>query len=70
MFGLGGQEAISVFVAFALLFALYILPAIIAFTRQHRNKTAITLVNILLGWSGIGWIVALVWAFTNDPAKA
>ncbi len=65
MFGL----EITVFVAFALSFALYVLPTIIAFKRQHRNKTAITLINILLGWSVIGWIAALLWAFTNDPAK-
>ncbi len=69
MFGLGGQEAIPVFVALAILLALYFLPVIIAFTRQHRNKTAIILVNTLLGWSVIGWIVALLWSFTNDPAK-
>ena len=27
------------------------------------------LLNIFLGWSFIGWIVALVWAATNDTEK-
>lgn len=45
--------------------AVYALPAIVAVYRRHPNRTPIILVNVLLGWSGIGWIVALVWAFTS-----
>jgi hypothetical protein len=45
--------------------ALYLVPSIVATKRQHRNQTAIFLVNILLGWTFIGWVAALVWAVTN-----
>ncbi len=41
---------------------LYMLPWAIAATRGKSNATAIGLVNFLLGWSVIGWIVALVMA--------
>ena len=41
---------------------LYLLPAIVASRNSHPQKTAIILLNILAGWSGILWIVALVWA--------
>ena len=69
MFGVGKMDLILVFVIFPLYLTVYVLPTIIAFKRRHRNKTAITLINLLLGWSIIGWIVALLWSFTNDPAK-
>jgi len=43
----------------------YFLPAIVASHRKHKNATAIFLTNLFLGWTFIGWVVALVWAFTN-----
>ncbi|MHB8743160.1 MAG: superinfection immunity protein [Sulfuricaulis sp.] len=51
---------------FAASAAVYFLPAFIAFRRQHRNRVAILVVNMFLGLTGIGWIVALIWAFTAD----
>lgn len=42
--------------------AIFFLPTIIAIMRHHRNSLAIFLVNLLLGWTGIGWIVALIWS--------
>ncbi len=43
---------------------LYFLPAIIAGQRRLYDRTAITLVNLLLGWTFIGWVAALIWAIT------
>jgi CHASE2 domain-containing sensor protein len=51
-----------------LVIACYFLPVIIAFARGHRQAVPITLVCIFLGWSFIGWVVALIWSFTNPPA--
>ena len=39
---------------------LYFLPSIIAFRRKHRNRVAILVINVFLGYTGIGWVVALV----------
>jgi hypothetical protein len=47
-------------------FLLYFLPAIIALVRERHDKLSIFLLNLFLGWSIIGWIVALVWACKND----
>lgn len=47
-------------------FLLYFLPTIIAVVRSKRDTTAILLLNFFLGWTMIGWIVALVWAAKND----
>ena len=49
---------------------LYILPSMIAGQREHPNTPAICALNILLGWTFVGWVVSLVWALTaiNKPA--
>lgn len=47
-------------------FVMYFLPTIIAFARSKRDAAAILLLNLFLGWSVIGWIVAMVWAVKND----
>jgi len=45
-----------------LICALYFLPTLIAFLRQHKNKLAIFLLNLFLGWTILGWVVSLVWS--------
>ena len=47
-------------------FVMYFLPTIIAAMKGKRDLVAILLLNLFLGWSVIGWIVALVWAAKND----
>lgn len=47
---------------------LYFVPTVFAFSRGHRNATAIFLLNLLLGWTFLGWVVALIWAVTK-PSK-
>lgn len=42
---------------------LYFLPAFLA--RNKPNFTGVLVLNILAGWTGIGWIIALVWALTG-----
>jgi hypothetical protein len=49
---------------------LYFLPAIIAFARSKRDSGAILVLNLLLGWTAIGWVIALVWALKEDAAVA
>ena len=49
--------------------ALYLLPDIVAFSRHHRQATAIFVLDLLLGWTFLGWIAALVWALTNSPPQ-
>ncbi len=45
--------------------AAYFLPTIVAAARGHRQTLAIFILNLFLGWSGLGWVVALIWACTN-----
>lgn len=47
---------------------VYFVPSIMAWARGHHNKGAITALNVLLGWTVLGWVVALVWALTRPGA--
>lgn len=42
--------------------SLYLIPSIEADARNHSDALAITLVNILLGWTIVGWFAARAWA--------
>ena len=44
----------------------YLAPWSIAFARHHQQQVPIFLINLLLGWTFIGWIGALIWAFSSD----
>lgn len=46
--------------------ALYFVPSFIAVTKNKRNKNAIFALNLLLGWTFVGWVVALVWSLMKD----
>lgn len=45
---------------------VYLLPWFIAAWRDHNNQGAIALLNLLLGWTFLGWVAALVWSATNN----
>lgn len=43
----------------------YLLPWAVAVSRRKSNHWGILLVNFLLGWTLIGWVVALVMSCTE-----
>lgn len=51
------------------LIALYFVPSFVAWGRKNHTS-AIFALNLFLGWTGIGWIVALVMALWSNPAAA
>lgn len=42
--------------------AVYFIPTWISSARKHHQANAIFLVNLLLGWTVIGWVAALIWS--------
>lgn len=44
----------------------YFIPSIIAYQKRKANRAAILAVNVFLGWTFVGWVVALVWALRVD----
>jgi len=51
------------------LLALWLAPIIIASQRHHRQIGPIVVVTVLLGWTGIGWIVALAWSLSGGTPQ-
>jgi hypothetical protein len=41
---------------------LYFIPAMVAYKRNSVNKVSILILNLFLGWTFVGWVVALIWA--------
>lgn len=50
--------------------ALYFLPAIVAAARHTHNTAGILLVNLFLGWTVVGWFIALLMALFSAPSWA
>ena len=53
-----------------LLAVAYFLPFLVALIRSKRNKVPILIVNLFFGWTLLGWVIALVWAFAHDAPIA
>lgn len=45
----------------------YFVPTVVALIRSHHNLGAIIALNVLLGWTVVGWIAAFVWSLTSPP---
>ena len=58
--------SLFLFPFFSLTMVMYFLPSIVALARSKHDLLAIFLLNVFLGWSVIGWVVALVWALKTD----
>ena len=52
-------------VVFAL--AIYFLPAIIADHRKRHDILTLALFNACMGWTVVGWLLALYWAHVPNP---
>ncbi|HCA92083.1 MAG TPA: hypothetical protein DEP10_09070 [Alphaproteobacteria bacterium] len=50
--------------------AFYFLPTIVAVKRSVRNGGSVFILNLLLGWTLIAWVVALAMAFATVDRNA
>jgi hypothetical protein len=60
------MRVLEIVVAVLLLLSIYFIPTGVAILRRKRNTLSIFALNLLLGWSLVGWVFALVWALTKD----
>jgi hypothetical protein len=49
--------------------ALYFLPSLIADRRKRHDLLIIAVFNAVIGWTVLGWLLALFWAFQPNPPK-
>jgi len=64
-----GGSVIGSLVLLVILAIPYFVPSIIAFVRHHHNQWAIFALNLLLGWTVLGWIGAFVWSLTRPQPE-
>lgn len=46
---------------------LYFIPTVVAAVRKVPNVGSVAVINVFLGWSLIGWVVALAMASRSQP---
>ncbi|MBE7561427.1 superinfection immunity protein [Acidithiobacillus sp. HP-6] len=56
-------------IGFMIIIAIYILPVLLAWSLKSPFFLGITTLDLLLGWTIIGWIVALVWALVSGNGE-
>lgn len=44
---------------------LWFLPIGIGYQRRVPNLGALVATDLLLGWTGFGWVIALIWSFAD-----
>ncbi len=62
----GILDVIVMVVMWLLAVAIYFLPTFCAIDRKHKEIDAIIVLNLLGGWTIIGWIVAVTWSYTTN----
>jgi hypothetical protein len=62
-------SVIFVLILIGISVALYMLPSIVGWRRHVVNIGSIVTVNLLLGWTLVGWVVALAMAARTNPTQ-
>ena len=52
----------------AMALGVYFVPTIVARVRRVPNTGSVLVVNVFLGWTLVGWVVALAMAARSRPA--
>ncbi len=48
--------------AFLIVLVLYFLPSVVAVVRKVTHQGSVVVINLFLGWTFIGWVIALAMA--------
>jgi hypothetical protein len=46
----------------AIIVLIYLLPTLVAFSREHPQRGWILILNLIFGWTLLGWILIFLWA--------
>ncbi len=63
--GTPSGSVIFIILGFVVVLFFYTVPMWLAYTLNSKYRFGITLVNLVFGWTVVGWIVALVWALVS-----
>jgi TM2 domain-containing membrane protein YozV len=45
------------------------MPFVVAQLRNHKRTVGIFILNLLFGWTGIGWIMLLTYALLSEAKE-
>jgi uncharacterized membrane protein (DUF485 family) len=48
---------------------IYMLPTLIAYARDIPQRRMITVLNIIFGWTLIGWVATFIWAMSAETEQ-
>jgi|ERR1700737_511708 len=65
-----GAGAIGGLFILVIVLGLYFVPGILATARHAKNAAAVWVIDIFLGWTMVGWVVALAMAFGETREEA
>lgn len=63
------MEVLVFFLLLILGLLFYFIPALVAQNNNHTQTGAIFALNLFLGWTLLGWVVAFVWACSKSEPK-
>ena len=49
------------------LLGIYVVPMLVVASRDHPQWPSVAAANLAFGWTGFGWIAALLWAMQELP---
>jgi hypothetical protein len=64
--GIGMWQMVLLSFQLTFFLPIYLLPGIIGQLRKLKQAKQIWLLNILLGWTGLGWLAAGAWAIFGE----
>ena len=68
--GSGAAVGAGFIVLMVISFIAYWIPTIVALIRDVPNKASVVIINLFVGWTLVGWVVALAMAARSHPAPA
>jgi Superinfection immunity protein len=67
MINMGLFAVLATLVVILLTLGLYWLPSILSWHRRRPDLFTVVVVNALLGWTVVGWLIVLGWALRPAP---
>jgi hypothetical protein len=64
-----GAGSVAVLFGVIVLIGFCFLPTIVAFTRKVTDKGSVVVINLFLGWTLVGWVVALAMACRSSTRR-
>lgn len=65
---IGAGGVLFILIAASLAFVVYFLPSLVASRRRHHQAMVVFILNLFLGWTLLGWVIALAIAASTVKA--